>query len=155
MRSERVSEALETLASILPEAIIGVDAEGRVDLWNRGATATFGWTEEDVLGQPLPGGLGVIEAGHFAANERVLSRAGTVVHFGFRMSRLPGGGTMLVAFDNRAAQAESRFSELLEAAPDAIVEVDRDGRILLMNKVTERLFGYTREELLGASVDIL
>ncbi len=52
-------------------------------------------------------------------------------------------------------QTERRFRELLEAAPDAIIEVDREGRILLLNLVTEKLFGYTREELLGQPVEIL
>ena len=50
---------------------------------------------------------------------------------------------------------EKRFSELLEAAPDAIMQVDADGRIILLNRVTEDMFGYTREELLGQSVEIL
>jgi PAS domain S-box-containing protein len=53
------------------------------------------------------------------------------------------------------AKAEGRFRELLEAAPDGIIEVDRDGRILLCNAVTEKLFGYTREELSAMSVDAL
>jgi PAS domain S-box-containing protein len=50
---------------------------------------------------------------------------------------------------------EDRFREILEAAPDAILQVDRDGRILLINRVTEELFGYRREELLGQPVEIL
>jgi len=52
-------------------------------------------------------------------------------------------------------QIERRFRDLLEAAPDAIIEVDRDGRIVLLNRVTERMFGYTRDELLNRSVDLL
>jgi protein-histidine pros-kinase len=44
---------------------------------------------------------------------------------------------------------------LLEAAPDAIIVVDRDGRILLVNGQTERLFGYSRAELLGLAVEVL
>jgi PAS domain S-box-containing protein len=51
--------------------------------------------------------------------------------------------------------AERRFRELLEAAPDAIIEVDREGRILLLNLVTEKMFGYKREELLGQRVEML
>jgi len=51
--------------------------------------------------------------------------------------------------------AERRFRDLLEAAPDAIIEVDREGRILLLNLVTEKLFGYSREEMLGQSVEML
>lgn len=50
---------------------------------------------------------------------------------------------------------EDRFRELLEAAPDAILQVDGEGRILLLNRVTEDMFGYTREELLGQPVEVL
>ena len=50
------------------------------------------------------------------------------------------------------ARAEARFRELLEAAPDAILQIDHDDSIVLVNAATERLFGYTREELLGQPV---
>jgi len=47
------------------------------------------------------------------------------------------------------------FRALIEAMPDAIVVVDHTSTIVLVNVQTERLFGYTRDELLGQSVDIL
>ena len=47
------------------------------------------------------------------------------------------------------------FRALIEAMPDAIVVVDRTSSITLLNGQTERLFGYTRDELLGKPVDIL
>jgi len=53
------------------------------------------------------------------------------------------------------ARESQRFRQLLEAAPDAIMEVDRDGKIVLLNKTTERLFGYERDELLGKPVEML
>jgi PAS domain S-box-containing protein len=53
------------------------------------------------------------------------------------------------------AKAERRFRELLEAAPDAILEIDGDGRIVLLNEVAEKMFGYSRAELLGQRVEIL
>lgn len=60
---------------------------------------------------------------------------------------------------DRAAPAESlaerRFLQLLEAAPDAILEVDSEGKIVLLNHTAEKMFGYSREELLGESVETL
>jgi PAS domain S-box-containing protein len=53
------------------------------------------------------------------------------------------------------AKAERRFRELLEAAPDAIFEVDRDGCIVLLNAVAENMFGYTRAELIGQPIELL
>jgi PAS domain S-box-containing protein len=52
-------------------------------------------------------------------------------------------------------QGEAMFRGLLESAPDAMVIVDRDGRIRLLNAQTEQLFGYRREELIGQAVEIL
>ncbi len=44
---------------------------------------------------------------------------------------------------------------LVEEAPDAMVIADREGRIVLVNSQTERLSGYSREELLGQPMEIL
>jgi len=50
---------------------------------------------------------------------------------------------------------ERRFRELLEAAPDAIMQVDAEGRIILLNRIAEDMFGYSRDELLGQPVEAL
>ncbi len=51
--------------------------------------------------------------------------------------------------------ADARFRGLLESAPDGIVVVDANGVIVIVNSQTERMFGYTREELLGQPIEML
>jgi PAS domain S-box-containing protein len=52
-------------------------------------------------------------------------------------------------------RAEQRFRSVVESAPDAMVLIDRNGIILLVNSQTERLFGHPRDELLGKAVEVL
>ncbi len=50
---------------------------------------------------------------------------------------------------------DQQFRALLEAAPDAIVGVDGTGRIAVVNAEAGRIFGYTREELMGSPIEML
>ena len=52
-------------------------------------------------------------------------------------------------------KAEERFRAVIEAAPDAMVIVNREGRIVLVNAQTQKLFGYGRQELLNQPVEML
>ena len=178
---------LEAIIKASPLAIIAVDAEDRVTVWNQSAERIFGWNEEEVLGQLLP----------ILPPEAELVRFENELSFGpqhgiesIRMRkdgvRVPvsiwtaaiasNGGRLTVLADltqlregerQRADLVESereareravagqRFSLLLEAAPDAILEVDLTGRIVVANPEAERLFQRSGEELVGLPVEML
>lgn len=51
--------------------------------------------------------------------------------------------------------AERKFRELIENAPDAILQVNPTGAIVIANRTAETMFGYTRAELMGQNVDML
>jgi protein-histidine pros-kinase len=52
-------------------------------------------------------------------------------------------------------RANDRFRLIVESAPNAMVLVNHKGKIDLVNAETERLFGYSRKDLLGSNVEIL
>ena len=53
---------------------------------------------------------------------------------------------------NRAAE---KFERVVQAAPNAIVAVDQQGKIILLNSQAEKIFGYQASELVGRSVEVL
>ena len=52
-------------------------------------------------------------------------------------------------------RADERFRLAVEAAPNAMVMVNHDGKIVLVNSQAEELFGYTRKELMGRTIEML
>jgi protein-histidine pros-kinase len=52
-------------------------------------------------------------------------------------------------------KAEQKFRALLESAPDAMLIVNRAGRIVVANSQAEKLFGYTRDELIDREIEIM
>jgi len=64
---------------------------------------------------------------------------------------LPAERDMLSAFQ----KSEKMVLALLESASQAIISIDRTGRIVLVNRRTEEMFNYTRDELLGARIEML
>lgn len=52
-------------------------------------------------------------------------------------------------------QSQQLFEGVLQSAPDAMVLVDRRGQIVMVNRQTERIFGYGQDEMLGQSIEML
>ena len=57
--------------------------------------------------------------------------------------------------DRRGGVSEARFESLLDTAADGIIVIDEAGRMLVFNKICEDLFGYTTEEVIGQSVNMI
>jgi len=182
MRSATVGDVsfAESLVEASSDALIAVSLEGTVLLWSRGACALFGYDRGEALGRPLEERVVVAEhpplatrlaellAGGVLSYEATCRRRdGALVHLHLseRMVTDASGKARFIAVtatdvtpitrlrEERAA--DERFKGLLEAAPDAMVIAGRDGRIVLVNGQTERLFGYGRDELVGQLVEIL
>lgn len=178
---------LETIIKASPLAIIAVDKEGRIVLWNQSAERMFGWLEQEVMGKPIPSlppelnqrALGLdFSGGPVWGVESIRIRkdgvripvnvwSAPIASLGGRLTMLADLTQTREAERAHAALIEKertshelavsgqRFSLLLEAAPDAILEVDPDGRIVLANTEAERLFQWSREELTGLPVENL
>ncbi|MBL9002568.1 MAG: response regulator [Phycisphaerae bacterium] len=68
--------------------------------------------------------------------------------------------TQRMTEDLRAQQStlrasEEQFRTLIESAPDALIITDQDGRMMIVNAQAERLFGFSRDEMLGNPVEML
>jgi PAS domain S-box-containing protein len=61
----------------------------------------------------------------------------------------------LLRLNKTMAQSEARFRQVVEASPAPMVMTDKTGRIVLVNAQTERLFHYSRAELLGRPIELL
>lgn len=171
---------LEALLDHASEALIAVAPDGEVTYWTDGAARLLGISRDEALGRPFESLVPAERrALHHAALElagrgEVASlvtewrrRDGTAIDVAVSMRALrdAGGAPRFVAVAVRdraeggelqeAREAKNRFQRVVEAAPDAMIIVDREGRMVLVNAQAEREFGYHRNELLGQPVEML
>lgn len=181
LRYRQQAEILETrmrgLLDAAPDAMVGVNHDGYILLANAQTSRMFGYTREELLGQPVellvPERFRAVHRGHrqgYFGDPRTRPMGAGLELFGLHKHghELPieislnpvetefGLLTMSAIRDTSDRKiAEARFRTLLESAPDAIIIVDGDGRMILVNAQTEVLFRYSRERLLGQRIEML
>jgi len=184
-RTAEISETrdlFQQVISSMTEALFLTDRSGRVIRANPAAAGLLECPETSVLGRPLTAVcnsdeipatpwklMEIAPTGRLTNLEvEVRTMGGQTIPVSFSLGLMHDKqnkitGVLAVARDmrehrsliNSLVAARTRFQELLEFAPDAIVLANQEGRIVLVNSQTERLFGYKRDELLGQSVEIL
>jgi protein-histidine pros-kinase len=151
-----------------------------IELWNEGARRLYGYEAAEVLGrlnanvlhtpEDVAAGLPVqmreaaLGKGKWTGmltrmrknGHRFLARAILTPRVDAAGRHI---GYLLISRDITnefpAPQTDEKFRGLLESAPDAMIIVNQQGQIVLVNSQTERLFGYSREEMLGQPVEML
>jgi len=159
------------------DAIISGDAEGRIRSWNSAATALFGYTEAEVIGQPIE----VIiperyRESHQEGIRRVTSGGPShVIGKTVELSAIRKEGaefpvelslatwfldekryyTGIIRDISERKQAEQKFRSVTESAIDAIISADHTGVIVSWNSAATRILGYTEEEAIGQRLELV
>ena len=159
-------------------AIVAIDANNKIRLWNKGAKRIFKFDEQEVVGRDFlrflkPSGIEKTSPEQIFNNAfvtkkkkewygwmRVKDQDDFWGHLILNPQLGSGneeiiGFTLLIRNLSERKFSDARFQSFLEMASDSIVIIDESGQIFLVNKKTEETFGYHREELLGQKLEIL
>ncbi len=173
----RAEARFRVVVESAPSGMVMVDRAGKIVLVNREAERLFSYAREEMLNQPIEHlvperfrhGHPVFRTDFFANPQTRAMGAGRElyglrkdgveipVEIGLNPIETDEGFFVLASVVDITARkrAEQRFRAVVESAPSGMVMTNRAGTIELVNRETERLFGYTREELVGKPIELL
>jgi PAS domain S-box-containing protein len=171
---------IENLLEAVPDALVGMDQQGVIRFVNRQTESLFGYDRDDLVGQHIerlvPESLWQVYAEHredYFADPRSRSmgldlelsgrhRDGTEFPLNISLSHIDTGDVLLVitaAGDvtkrKQALENAQRMTAIIEYSNDAIIAKTRDGIVASWNPAAARMFGYSGEEIIGRSIDLL
>lgn len=168
---------LRLIVDATPNAMVMLDHNGTIVLVNKQTERLFGYEREEMLGMTvedlLPRRIRSRHRGfraefHAAPSTRAMGagrdlfarrKDGTEipVEIGLNPLDIDEGAFVLASVIDitERKRTEERLSQVIEAAPNAMVMVNPSGEIVLVNSQMEALFGYTREELLAMPLEQL
>jgi PAS domain S-box-containing protein/putative nucleotidyltransferase with HDIG domain len=180
-----LGEGLSSLLDVAVGAFVLLDADRRIVDWNSAAEAMLGWSREEAVGgdaaellasedlrvecraaidrfvASVDGRLGVRLGGH-RIELRAMHRGGREVPIELLLSAVDARDRRLfVAFvydisERKKAQArQRRFEAIVASSGEAILSGSLDGTIESWNPAAERLYGYSAQEMIGASIERL
>ncbi len=164
------------------DAIFLVDQKGLIVLWNKAAEEIFGYTEEEIIGQPAT----VLMGKKYAAKAEQYSLEKTIAHILSPMSgriieasgRRKDGSEFSLELSGSAwtsnegvfyttiirdvtvkkrireslKQSEERYRDLFENANDIIYLHDLEGNFISINQTGEKIFGYSHAEAMKLNI---
>ncbi len=171
-RLRRASADSARLWELSTDLICTVGFDGYFRRLNAAWEQTLGWTPRELRSQPSIELVHPDDRARTKAEEASLTRAGHETHNFENRYRCKDGTYRTLLWGARSIPeerltfatardvtdrkgAEEKFRGVLESAPDAMVIVDKQGEIQMVNAETVTLFGYPREELIGQAVEIL
>jgi PAS domain S-box-containing protein len=176
---QRTRHLLESIADTSTDSIFVKDLAGNYLFYNRAAASGVNRSVAEVLGRNDLALYPPEQAAHIMAVDREVMDGDEPVTFEEKLSMVEGERIFLTTkgplcdtegkviglygiarditerkqVEKALAASSARLSGVIESAMDAIISVDADQRVLLFNPAAERIFGCTRAEALGQSLE--
>jgi two-component system, LuxR family, sensor kinase FixL len=176
---DQAAHLLAAIVESCDDAIISKTLEGLVTSWNKAAERIFGYTAEEMVGQPIsvlapperadamPRILDRIGQGERVEHHETERRRkdGRIVRISLTVSPIRDHAGRIVGASKIArditeaklteaalSEREAHLRSILETIPDGMVVIDERGIIQAFSAAAERLFGFTEEEVRGRNV---